>query len=83
MFQSFVAKLRPGANDFSRSFGSSMTSAPIPMPGDERVAQRVGAVEVHDVERVDAVAERLRHLAALRVARRAVQVHACGRARRP
>ena len=32
MFQSFVAKLRPGANDFSRSSGSSSTSTPMPMP---------------------------------------------------
>ena len=75
MFQSFVPKLRPVANDLSRSFGSRMTSAPMPMPGDQRPAQRVGAVELHDVERIDAVAERLGHLAVLRVAHGAVQVH--------
>ena len=33
MFHSLVAKLRPGANDFSRSSGSRITSAPSPMPG--------------------------------------------------
>ena len=32
MFQSLVAKLRPGANDFSRSVGSSITSTPSPIP---------------------------------------------------
>ena len=32
MFQSFVTKFLPGANDFSRSSGSSMTSAPMPSP---------------------------------------------------
>src|SRR5690349_9882715 len=32
MFQSFVAKLRPGANDCSRFDGSSMTSVPSPIP---------------------------------------------------
>ena len=32
MFHSFVAKLRPVANDFSMSAGSRMTSAPSPRP---------------------------------------------------
>ena len=32
MFQSFVTKLRPGANDASRLSGSSMTSVPMPIP---------------------------------------------------
>ena len=41
----------------------------------DRPAQRVGAVARNDVERIDPVAERLRHLAALRIAHRAVQVH--------
>ena len=75
MFQSLVAKLRPVANDRSRSAGSRMTSLPMPMPAISGPAQRVGAVAAHDVQRVDAVAERLGHLAMLGVAHGAVQVH--------
>ena len=32
MFHSFVQKFRPGANDLSRSVGSSITSTPSPSP---------------------------------------------------
>lgn len=32
MFHNFVTKFRPGANDCSRSFGSSTTSEPMPRP---------------------------------------------------
>jgi hypothetical protein len=42
--------------------------------GDERPPQCIGAIQLHDDERIDAVAERLRHLAMLRVAGDAVQV---------
>ena len=43
--------------------------------GDEVVAQRVRAVLLHDLQRVDAVAEGLGHLAALAVAHEAVDEH--------
>ena len=73
-FHSLLAKLRAGANDDSRSSGSRITSVPTDMPDDQRVAQRIGAVALHHLERVDPVAQRLRHLAVLGVAHHAVQV---------
>ncbi len=74
-FQSLFAKLRPGANEVSRSLGSRMTSVPTDIAGDQGVAKRVGAVALDHLQRIDAVAERLGHLAVLGVAHGAVQVH--------
>ena len=56
MFQSFVTKFRPGANDFSRSSGSKIDVHAEPHPGHHRVAQRIGAEPRDHVEWVDAVA---------------------------
>ena len=51
-----------------------MTSVPTAMPETSGVAQRVGAVALDHLERIDPVAQRLGHLAMLGVAHRAVQV---------
>ena len=52
-----------------------------PMTSDE--AQRVRAVLVDDLQRIDAVAQRLAHLAPLRVAHKAVDQHGVERAACP
>ena len=83
MFQSFVPKLRPGRERLVDVVRVENDVGAHAHAGDQRPAQRVGAVELDDVERIDAVAERLGHLAMLRVARRAVQIHGVIRRARP
>ena len=69
-FQSLFAKLRP---DLDALLGEPHVVAGA-AGRDQRVAQRVGAVLLDDLERIDARAERLAHALAVLVAHGAVQV---------
>ncbi len=70
-FQILLAKLRI-ASHFSTIEAHIVAGA---VAGDEVEAQRVGAVLVGHLQRVDAVAQRLGHLAALVIADQAVDEH--------